>query len=124
MIVKKVTKLKRTPIKFTTVFGITVMVLGLLLEIGAFAYHPGSAVSAETVFTGAIVINVGHAFYGLNNIALSLFLTAFSAIGVGYFVLIQNGSWLWAVIAAIAFFAFIFTLFRFRASIRNRHGMW
>ncbi|MCH5462340.1 hypothetical protein HC026_04470 [Lactobacillus sp. LC28-10] len=114
----------RKPLKFTTAFGVTVMVLGTLLELGAFFYHAGSPVSGETVFTGAIVLTIGQAFYGTDNLFLSLLLTFFSSIGVGYFVLVQTSSWLWAIIAAIAFFAFIVALFGFRSSIRKKHGMW
>ncbi|WP_054653702.1 hypothetical protein [Secundilactobacillus silagei] len=107
----------RKPLKFTTAFGVTVMVLGVLLEFGAFFYHAGSMVSAETVFTGAIMLTIGHAFFGIENLFLSLLLTLFSSIGIGYFVLVQTSSWLWTVIAAIAFFAFIVALFGFRSSI-------
>lgn len=116
--------MEREPIKFTTVFGIVVMVLGVLLEFGALFYNAGSAASAETVFTGAIVLTVGHAFYGVNKLWLSLLITAVSSIGIGYFVLVQNGSWLWTIIAFVAFFAFIESLFSFRAVIRNQHHKW
>jgi len=112
------------PLKFTTAFGVTVMVLGALLELGAFFYHLGSMVSAETVFTGAIVLTIGHAFYGIDNLFLSLLLTFFSSIGIGYYVFVQTTSWLWTIVAAIAFFAFIVALFGFRSSIRKKHGMW
>ncbi|GAX04808.1 hypothetical protein IWT25_00102 [Secundilactobacillus pentosiphilus] len=114
----------RKPLKFTTAFGVIVMVLGALLELGAFFYNNGSMVSAEAVFTGAIVVTVGHAFYGTDNLLLSLFLTFFSSIGIGYYIFVQTHSWLWTIIAAIAFFAFIITLFGFRSSIRKKHGMW
>ena len=114
----------RKPLKFTTAFGIVVMVLGALIELGAFFYDTGSQVSAEAVFTGAIVLTVGHAFYGIENLSLSLLLTLFSSIGIGYYILVQTGSWLWKIIAAIAFFAFIIALFGFRSSIRKKHGMW
>ena len=67
----------RKPLKFTTAFGVTVMVLGVLLEFGAFFYHAGSMVSAETVFTGAIMLTIGHAFFGIENLFLSLLLTLF-----------------------------------------------
>ncbi|MTV82069.1 hypothetical protein [Secundilactobacillus folii] len=112
------------PIKFTTAFGIIVMVLGFLLEVGALFYEAGSAVSAETVFTGAIVLTVGHAFYGVNQLWLSLLITIISSLGIAYFVLVQNGSWLWAIIAFIAFFAFIESLFSFRAVVKRRQNKW
>lgn len=114
----------RKPLKFTTAFGLTVMVLGGLLELGAFGYHLGSMVSAETVFTGAIVLTIGQAFFGIDNLLLSLLLTFFSAVGAGYYVLVQTSNWLWAIVAVIAFFAFIVTLFGFRSSIRKKHGLW
>jgi len=114
----------RKPLKFTTAFGVTVMVLGVLLEFGAFFYHAGSMGSAETVFTGAIMLTIGHAFFGIENLYLSLLLTLFSSVGIGYYVFVQTTSWLWTIIATIAFFAFIVALFGFRSSIREKHGMW
>lgn len=96
--------MERQPLKFTTAFGVIVMILGFLLEAGSFFYQSGSGVSAESVFTGAVVLTVGHAFYGLNKLWFSLTLTAISSIGVGYFVLVQTNSWLWTVILTIAFF--------------------
>lgn len=111
-------------IKFTTAFGIIVIILGILLEIGALFYKSGSPTSAESVFTGAIVLTVGHAFYGVNRLWLSLVLTIVSSLGVGYFVLIQTWSWLWSIIAFVAFFAFIESLFSFRAVIRKQHHKW
>lgn len=116
--------MERQPLKFTTAFGVIVMILGFLLEAGSFFYQSGSGVSAESVFTGAVVLTVGHAFYGLNKLWFSLTLTAISSIGVGYFVLVQTNSWLWTVVLTIAFFAFIVSLFKIRSSVRHQHGMW
>jgi uncharacterized membrane protein len=116
--------MERNSLKFTTLFGIALIVIGLLLELGGVFYHPGSLESAETVFTGAIAISVGHAFYGLDSLLLSLALTAISSIGIGYYVFVQTTGWLWTIIATIAFFAFIVALFQLRGSIRHRHGTW
>ncbi len=117
--------MKQSSLKFTTLFGVIVIVLGVILEIGALFYHVGSPESAEIVFTGAIVVTVGHAFFGLDSLTLSLVLTTISSLGVGYFVLIQTHlNWLWAIIAFIAFFAFILSMFKLRDSVRHRHNSW
>ncbi|KRL75404.1 hypothetical protein FC17_GL002725 [Secundilactobacillus paracollinoides DSM 15502 = JCM 11969] len=117
--------MKQSSLKFTTLFGVIVIVIGVILEVGALFYHVGSLESAEIVFTGAIAVTVGHAFFGLDSLTLSLVLTTISSLGVGYFVLIQTHlNWLWAIIAFVAFYAFILSMFKLRDTVRHRHQSW
>ncbi|KRK48768.1 hypothetical protein GPK34_08275 [Secundilactobacillus kimchicus] len=115
----------KQPLKFTTVFGIAMIAIGLILEIGALFYHIGSRDSAEAVFTGAIALSVGNAFMISHSLKLSLTLSVLGSLGVGYFVFVSTHfNWLWFIVAVIAFVAFMISLLKLRETVRINHNTW
>lgn len=115
----------KQPLKFTTVFGIAMILIGLIIEIGALFYHFGSDESAEAVFTGAIALSVGNGFMVSHSLTLSLSLSVLGSLGVGYFVLVQTHmNWIWFLVAVIAFSSFMMSLLRLRESVRENHSSW
>lgn len=110
---------------FTGVFGVVAIVVGLLIEIIATIAEFNTPSSAEGVVAGATLLAIGMAFLQSRSTILNIILLALSALGFGYFVLVQTqGNWLWTVLTVILVTILLGYFLEVRMRIRRNHSNW
>lgn len=111
-------------LSFLEFFGFLAVVLGLVIEVYALAVQPGTLLSGDTMFGGAIVLALAVAFLHRRSLGLRLVLISLSTLGLAYFVFIATTSWFWTILLALAVAAFLVTFFGLSRDVRWNHSNW
>lgn len=109
---------------FLQLFGYLAMLLGILIEAYALIVHPGTLLSGDDMFGGAIVLALAVTFLHDSFLPLKLVLIGLCALGLGYFIFIHTQSWIWTSLLTLATAAFLIYFFGIRKSIRQSHSDW
>lgn len=108
---------------FLEFFGYLALVLGIAIQAYALVSHPGSRISGDDMFGGAVVLCLAIAFIHSARPLLNLALVGLSGLGFGYFTFIHTQNWWWTVILAIVAMSFLVYLLDLRGDIR-RQSTW
>lgn len=111
-------------LSFLEFFGFLAFVLGLIIEIYALMAQPGTLLSGDTMFGGAIVLALAVAFLHHRSLGLRLTLISLSTLGLAYFVYIATTSWFWTLLLALAAAAFLVIFFGLSRDVRRNHSNW
>ncbi|CAJ1229068.1 hypothetical protein LZ22198_MCBDPFMK_01925 [Levilactobacillus zymae] len=111
-------------LSFLELFGFLALILGVVIEGYALITRPGTVVSGDDMFGGAVVLALAVAFLHDRSLGLRLSLIALSTLGVGYFVFIHTQAWLWTILLAIAVAVFLIFCFGLRRDVRQNHTNW
>lgn len=109
---------------FLQFFGYLALILGLLIELYALVDNPGSRVSGDDMFGGAVVLGIAVAFIHSPHLPFNLILITLSTLGFSDFTFIHTHSWLWTIILAIAVGAFLIYFFGIRNDVRRQQSEW
>ncbi|MFC6274416.1 hypothetical protein ACFQET_02680 [Levilactobacillus tangyuanensis] len=109
---------------FLEFFGYLALFLGIGIQLYALISHPGSRVSGDDMFGGAVVLCLAIAFIHSGHLLLNLILIGLSGLGFGYFTFIHTQSWWWTVILAVATVSFLIYLLDLRGDTRRRQSNW
>ncbi|WP_341778923.1 hypothetical protein [Levilactobacillus sp. HBUAS70063] len=109
---------------FLQSFGYLALVLGVLIEIYALFNGPGSRLSGDDMFGGAVVLALATAFIHSKNLPVNLTLIALSTLGFAYFTFIYTQAWFWTIVLAVLVAAFMIYFFGLRGEVRRNQSEW
>ncbi|KRK93979.1 hypothetical protein FD25_GL001308 [Levilactobacillus acidifarinae DSM 19394] len=115
---------KLRQVSFLDFFGFLALILGLMIEGYALINRPGTTVSGDDMFGGAVVLALATAFLHDRSFGLRLSLIGLSTLGVGYFVFSHTQAWLWTILLAIAVAVFLIFCFGLSRDVRQNHSNW
>lgn len=109
---------------FLEFFGYLALVLGVAIELYALLTNPGSKLSGDDMFGGAVVLALAVAFIHSQHLPFNLVLIGLSTLGFAYFTFIHTHSWLWTVVLGIAVAVFLIYFFGIRKDVRRNQSDW
>lgn len=121
---KQVAILKTSRLTFLEFFGYLALVLSVAIELYALLSSPGSKLSGDNMFGGAVVMALAVAFIHSKHLIFNLILIGLSTLGFAYFTFIHTQSWLWTVVLGVAVAAFLVYFFGIRSDVRRNQSDW
>lgn len=109
---------------FLQTFGYLALALGVVIEIYAALSNPGTRLSGDEMFGGAVVLTLAVAFIHSRRLPTNLILIGLSTLGFAYFTFIHTHAWLWTILLAIAVAAFLIYFFGLRGEVRRNQSEW
>ncbi|MFD1454751.1 hypothetical protein ACFQ44_03510 [Levilactobacillus lanxiensis] len=109
---------------FLEFFGYLALILGVAIEIYALLKDPGSKLSGDNMFGGAVILGLAVAFIHSKHLPFNLVLIGLSTLGFAYFTFIHTQNWFWTIILGIAVAAFLVYFFGIRKDVRRNQSDW